>query len=54
MSGAGEKLGSLVPGSVSGFGSGNSDHEPPEVGREGWFLRDRQETGLVVYTKHDL
>ena len=46
MSGAGEQLEFLAPGSVngSGSGSGSFDHEPPEVGREGWFLKDRPET----------
>lgn len=46
MSDDGEQLGFLVPGngSGSGSGSGSSDHEPPEVGREGWFLKDRKET----------
>lgn len=41
MSGAGEQLGFLVLGSVSGSGSVSSDHEPPEVGWKGWFLKDR-------------
>lgn len=41
MSGAGVQLGYLVPGSVSGSGSGSSDREPPEVEKEGLFLKDR-------------
>lgn len=44
MSGAGEQLGVLVPGSVIGSGSASFDHEPLEVEREVWFLKDGQET----------
>lgn len=51
MSGVGEQLGVLVPGSVSGSGSGSSDLEPPG---EGWFLKDKQETRVSDLYKYDL
>ena len=40
MSGAGEQLGALVPGSGSGSGSGSFDREPPGEGWQGWSLED--------------
>lgn len=48
MNGAGEQLGLLDPGSVSGSGSVSFDHESPEGERQGWFLRDRTETDLMT------